>query len=838
MAESNPTSDAEKPTLASPVDHVTRLDTAEESPPRPSNLSSTLKLLVQEHEHDQNFPHEILDRARTYLQTSRDDEKDEELARAIFEEFQTHKDLVINNSPYPEVRAVVDPIDDPTLPVVTFRVVILGTVFTILATAINQFFSLRMPSIGVSIYVVQLLTKPLGALMAKWLPKKVFRIFGKEFSLNPGEFSQKEHILITIMANSGGAYVVAIVQVLKLDRFYGERILSKSIPWQIITLLSTSFLGYGCAGMARRFLVYPPSMIWQGCLGILALTKALYNDDGKDIGETANGWTMSRYKFFVVTFGGMFVWYWFPNYIFEGIALFNWPTWISPGNVTLALIAGSTCGLGLNPLPTLDWNIATYLGDPIVTPLFTLMNFATGMAVVGFLVAPLMYFNNVWESGYLPINGNLIYDNSGQIYNVSRILNPDFTLNQTAYYEYSVPLLTTTQILNYFAYFSTYAAIPVHIFFWHGKDIANGVKAVWSKKSREDEFEDVHNRLMAVYPECPQWWYLVTLVVSLALAIVSVTAWPTGMPVWGIFLALLFTVILQVPIGMLAAIANFYVPTTILSMVIGGYVLEGQAIPNMIFKMFSFMTTTQSISFIADLKLAHYAKIPPRWVFAAQVYSTCLAGIVALGVNHWALDNVENVCEMGQKDRFTCPFTHSYFMSTVIWGVVGPRRLFGTEGPYRAVAYAMPFGAVLPVAIYFLIKRWPKSFWRNINVPILMAGPLGWAPYNWSYMQGTVVLALVFNFFIKRRYLGWWERYAYILTSSFTAAIGVSGLVMFFMLQSPGVELNWWGNQIAGQGVDQGGFLDAAGMPVRCANLRIPEKGFFDVGFNWKVSEQ
>jgi hypothetical protein len=36
--------------------------------------------------------------------------------------------------------------------------------------------------------------------MARVLPDKRFKLFGREHSLNPGIFNKKEHMLITIMA--------------------------------------------------------------------------------------------------------------------------------------------------------------------------------------------------------------------------------------------------------------------------------------------------------------------------------------------------------------------------------------------------------------------------------------------------------------------------------------------------------------------------------------------------------------------------------------------------------------------------------------------------------------
>lgn len=795
-----------------------------------ADLVPSLKKLLEQHELDQNFPRDILDRIRDFLdkQTSHDSATDLELARTLHDECLKQINLALNNSAYPEVRAVVDPTDDPTLPVATFRVLLLGTIFTVLGTAIQQFFSFRMPAINITTYVIQLLSMPLGVGMAKWLPRQTLTIKNWTFSLNPGRFNEKEHLLIAIMANVAfagymhGAYIASPVQVLSLDLFYGEKVLSNSSAWQITTFIATQMLGYGCAGISRRFLVSPPSMIWPRPLASIALTKALHKDDAdKDAQNAANGWTISRYRFFLICFWAMFVWYWIPNYIFQPFALFNWPTWFSPGNVKLAIIMGSTCGLGLNILPTLDWNVSTHFGDPIVTPLFTIVNWASGMAFMGFFIAPIVYFNNAWHSGFLPINSNKVYDDSANLYDIRKILNANMTLNEAKYKTYSVPWLSANMILKLGGFFMLYVAVPIQMFLWHRKQIIQSLRSIWDRKTREEDFNDVHNILMRQYDECPDWWFLLVLAVSFVLACISVTVWPTGMPVWGVLIAVLFTVFLQIPFGMLTAITNIELPTSILSLLIGGYALEGKAIPNMVFMLYSYVSTSQALNFVADLKMSHYAKIPPRVVFAAQVYATLIAALVAFAVNRWVLTNVDDLCSEYQKERFSCPHTHTYFMSSILWGVVGPRRLFGPGGPYRAIIYCIPLGIILPVGVYFAAKRWPKSFWRSVNVPILLAGPLGWAPYNWSYMQGTLSLALFFNFYIKRWYRPWWDRYAYVLTSSFTSAIGISGLVIFFALQKWNVRLDWIGNRIAWQGVDRGGYVDADGHVVRCTNLML-----------------
>ena len=66
----------------------------------------------------------------------------------------------------------------------------------------------------------------------------------------------------------------------------------------------------------------------------------------------------------------MFIYFWFPNYILQLLSYFNWITWISPENTMLAAVTGSVTGLGLNPLPTFDWNQLVAIVDPLVNPFF------------------------------------------------------------------------------------------------------------------------------------------------------------------------------------------------------------------------------------------------------------------------------------------------------------------------------------------------------------------------------------------------------------------------------------------------------------------------------------
>lgn len=255
---------------------------------------------------------------------------------------------------------------------------------------------------------------------------------------------------------------------------------------------------------------------------------------------------------------------------------------------------------------------------------------------------------------------------------MSKVLNPDFTLNEEAYQAYSPPYLSAGYAVLYMLFFASYTAAIMHVLLYNWRDLASGFLAVrdsvrkrqWLRSSRED-FTDVHNRLMREYDDCPESWYLGLLAAAFVLACVSTLYFDTGFPVWGIFLAVAFSFTLQVPLGIIMAMTNSEITLNVVSELVAGYALAGRPIANMIFKNFGYVATAQSIQFLADLKLAHYTKIPPRLVFAAQLWATVWGGLTSIGVNDWQLSNIEGVCTPEAADNMTCPGECAYQLRTL-----------------------------------------------------------------------------------------------------------------------------------------------------------------------------
>jgi len=215
------------------------------------------------------------------------------------------------------------------------------------------------PSVIITGIVAQLTALPLGKGLERILPTTRFRTFGFTWSLNPGPFTIKEHVLITVMANVvvSGAYATDIIATQRT--FYNQTF---SDAYQFFLVLATQLIGFSMGGLLRRFLVYPCSMIWPGALVNSALFNTLHRTYG-----TAERRHISRQKFFAVVVVGSFLWYFVPGYLWTGLSVFNWVCWIAPANVAVNSLFGTSTGLGMGLL-TFDWSMISYVGSPLVTP--------------------------------------------------------------------------------------------------------------------------------------------------------------------------------------------------------------------------------------------------------------------------------------------------------------------------------------------------------------------------------------------------------------------------------------------------------------------------------------
>ncbi|KAI9151893.1 LOW QUALITY PROTEIN: Sexual differentiation process protein isp4 [Paramyrothecium foliicola] len=775
-----------------------------------SYVREKMLLVYRQHERDPNFPMGVIRRIGQFLENDSVFEQPEKHEQLITE-MKIQLALITGNSPYAQVRSVVSNRDDPSMPASTIRAWAIGFFFCVAISFINVFFDPRVPGIHVSSSVPQLLAYPLGKMCEKVLPDAGFTLFGVRHSLNPGPFNKKEHMLITIMASTSIPYTNYIIWIQILPQFLHQPY-AMSFAYQILITLSTSFIGYGMAGLGRRFLVYPSYCLWPGSLVTIALNNAFHDDrETAVLGPFRRIWTLSRLKFFAIAASLMFVYFWLPNTIFMGLGYFSWMTWIAPNNTNLTTVTGSLKGMGINPFPTWDWNMFVYWLDPLVVPWFTTWNFFVG-ASGGAIVVLAMYYGNAFHSGYIPITSNSPWDRFALPYNVSSILDERGIIDYEKYQAYSPAYISagnTALIMSFFAMYTgaiTYALLHYRREIALGcRDLINGLRPSRKHLVENGRVLDIHDRLMKAYPEVSEWWYMICLVAASIMGCAAIANWPTYTTVGVVFYGIALCLIFIIPVGIIMAVTGIEVSLNILAEFIGGAWVEGNALALSFFKAYGYVTCSHALSFTNFLKMAHYVKIPPRFTFWAQMLPTLVSSFVSVGVVQYQA-RIENICTADAPFRFHCPGVRSFFTAAVMWGTIGPKRLWGVGGQYAETLVGFPAGVVIVVFMWYLGKRFPRSgFVRSIHPIIMISGGIIYSPFNMSYLWPAVPVSAMSWLFVKSRMLAFWSKYNFVLSAAFSCGIAISALVQFFSLTYNDITIDWWGNSVIAQGCEASG---------------------------------
>lgn len=90
----------------------------------------------------------------------------------------------------------------------------------------------------------------------------------------------------------------------------------------------------------------------------------------------------------------------------------------------------------------------------------------------------------------------------------------------------------------------------------------------------------------------------------------------------------------------------------------------------MLFKSYGYMMTYNCLQYVADMKLGHYMKIPPRSLFAAQFFPVIWLSLVQIAAYNFIRGNIEGICTSTQPQGLTCPGALTFYNASVIWGVI------------------------------------------------------------------------------------------------------------------------------------------------------------------------
>ncbi|CRL24465.1 Oligopeptide transporter OPT superfamily [Penicillium camemberti] len=748
----------------------------------PDEKLKQLRDLKHHHHWDPNMPEDVIEELDEALHTS-DKHTQEVIAQELLE-----------NSPYPEVRSAVPNIDEGGS-VNTIRAWVIGLLFATIGSSLNMLFSMRQPYIVIPSYIAQVVAYPVGKAWEAWMPNYTFKFFGHKAELNPGVFTKKEHTIAVIMANAtfGGGAAYATDVLLAQRAFYVQ-----NFGWgfEILMCISTQMLGFGMAGFFTRFLVQPSAMIWPSTLINTSLFAALH-DRTKPDPKAVAGWRIGKYQMFLYTMIGSFCWYWFPGYIAPFLSVFAWVTWIKPQNVVINQLFGGVTGLSLIPM-TFDWTQTSGFNfSPLIAPWYAISNTLIGMFIWFWIVTTAVHYSNLFYAHHLPISGSNSYDNTGKVYNVSKILTPEFTFDDAKYSNYSPLFLPTTFIMSYGLSFASIVAVLVQTGLFHGTDIWDRLRHVGKEE------EDIHGRLMSRYATVPIWWYLGVFLAMTAIGFGVILGYPTHMSWWSFIIALLISAVWFVPIGIVKAATNIDIGLNVITEFIIGYMQPGKPMAMMLFKTYGYITMYQGMYFTQDLKIGHYMKIPPRVTFMAQMVACLWSSLVQIATMNWALGAIKDVCKQGQPNHFICPNGRVFFNASIIWGVIGPARMFSVGQLYSPLMFFFLAGGILPVLIYLGARFFPKSPIKYLSAPIIFGGASLIPPATPLNYLSWGIVGFVFNKWIRDRWRGWWMQYNYVLSAGLDVGLALCTILIFFTLNLTKTSFpEWWGTRIATNTLD------------------------------------
>ncbi|GFZ03610.1 oligopeptide transporter 4 [Actinidia rufa] len=484
---------------------------------------------------------------------------------------------------------------------------------------------------------------------------------------------------------------------------------------------------------------------------------------------------------FLIALFCSFSWYLVPGYLFTTLSSISWVCWAFSKSVTAQQIGSGMRGLGLGAL-TLDWTVvASFLFSPLICPFFSIVNVFLGYTLIM----------------YIP-------------YNISAIVNKNFEIDMVQYEKQGRINLSTLFSLTYGFGFATIASTLTHVALFYGREIYERFRASYKGK------EDIHTRLMRKYKDIPSWWFHVLLGVTIAVSLVLCIFLKdqVQMPWWGLLFASIIAFIFTLPISVITATTNMSVPKIFPDIDII-YVSRPSNAPR-------FYTQTPGLNIITDFfplndfKLGHYMKIPPRSMFLVQLIGTIIAGTVNILVAWWLLASIENICQddlLPPDSPWTCPGYRVFFDASVIWGLVGPKRIFGRLGNYSSMNWFFLGGAMGPVFVWLFHKAFPKQSWIPlINLPVLLGATADMPPATAVNYSSWILVGTIFNFFIFRYRKKWWQRYNYVLSAALDGGVAFMAVLLYFSVGIENKQLNWWGTN--GEHCDLATCPTAKGMVV------------------------
>ena len=143
-------------------------------------------------------------------------------------------------------------------------------------------------------------------------------------------------------------------------------------------------------------------------------------------------------------------------------------------------------------------------------------------------------------------------------------------------------------------------------------------------------------------------------------------------------------------------------------------------------------------------------------------------------------------------------------LASVIWGLIGPQRIFSPGQIYSGLFYFFGVGAVMPIVFYFAARKFPASPIKYLMAPLILVERHLSHPQLRSIIFPGASWGFFFQKLIRQRYFRWWSRLNYLTSSGLDLGLALSTLFIFFAFTLNNIAVpNWWGNTITTATLDE-----------------------------------
>ncbi|KAG0324724.1 hypothetical protein BGZ99_001502 [Dissophora globulifera] len=582
------------------------------------------------------------------------------------------------------------------------------------------------------------------------------------FTLNPGKFNMKEHMLIGIAAAAGCSPAYA-TNVLAIQSLVFNSPLGISTGVGLV--LSSQCIGFSMAWLLFDYVIKPSVMIWPATLVNVSLYNTLHEH------KVLTRW-FTRMQLFWYAFFAIFIYQWLPRMFMPVLTSMALLCWIKPSSNILRKLGSGYTGLGIGCI-SLDWSIISGVG-PLYTPWWAQCNFFVGLIAMLWIVAPLVYFSDYWSAMSYPIVSSNLYDNTSQLYDVAMIVNKDLSFNLTMYEAYSPVVMTPYFAITYGTSFMAVVATFVHVALFYGSDIwlisstrftrktqklkewvmgglitrifqghgSTETNSSACKDTAEESGATAGGRTTAGYsPDLRA----TSRKASGSLAFRNEVAAGGGVDTVGMgtISGLSFEErvtgsgfhqsshyrqlsqqqeCFSLPLRQTSAFSTSrrsskqlvderdQIPTEMFGTedIHTSLMRAYPELGNSVFKCYSYMALYQCLNLTQGFKLGHYMKVPPRQIFIAVVYGTILGAFVNLQVLEWVLlYNRQELFDADPKSGWSFRNLDLFFSASLLWGAISPKRLFAEGSIYHFLPYCFLLGILLPIPCYVMYRHYP-----------------------------------------------------------------------------------------------------------------------------------